>query len=330
MSWMGDYLPHEGLSEFWGRRHQWQQWSAAAALATSALVIFQCGLRPMTSFSLIILAGAVLGVIDVFLFTFVEEPPVKRSPELNLWRVLRTPFAHPSYRTFIRFTCFWHFAAMIGAPFISMYLLEHVGLSLFGVLLLWSASWAGGAVFARGMGRLAETYGQRPVLVLCTAFKPLNMLALLFSPREPTLAFCVLVPVFMIDAVLNAGINIGSSGFMLKHSPRENRTMFVAAGTALAGLIGGVTAIAAGLSLKYLGTWSLHYAGYTFVGFHVLFGLSLAFRLLGVHLARALVEPESTPTRVMLRRLFWRAATALEAEPEPVIQSLAPEQRKAA
>jgi hypothetical protein len=129
---------------------------------------------------------------------------------------------------------------------------------------------------------------------------------------------------------LNAGINIGSSGFMLKHSPRENRTMFVAAGTALAGLIGGVTAIAAGLSLKYLGTWSLHYAGYTFVGFHVLFGLSLAFRLLGVHLARALVEPESTPTRVMLRRLFWRAATALEAEPEPVIQSLAPEQRKAA
>lgn len=333
MSWMGDYLPHQGLSEFWGKRHLWQQWTAAATLGGSALVIFKSGLDPMSSFSALIVAGAVLGVCDVLLFLKVQEPPVKRASNPQIWKVLRAPFRDPCYRSFIQFTCFWHFASMLGAPFISMYMLDHIGLSLFSVLLLWSCSFAGGAVFSRGMGQLAERYGQRPILVLCTAFKPLNMLSLLACPLEPTAAFCFLVPMFMIDAVLNAGINIGSNGYMLKHTPQENRAMFVAAGTALAGTIGGVTAIGAGYVLKQFGEWSWNFNGYTVVGFHVLFSVSLAFRFLGVHLARALDEPQSTRTRVVLWQILfepalatlarWRGIAPVATEPEPVILSLA-------
>jgi MFS family permease len=328
MSWMGDYLPHRGLSEFWGARHLWQQWTAAATLAVSALVIFKSGLTPMTSFSLLIVIGAILGIGDVLLFLRVDEPPVKRSQAPNILAVLRAPFCHPVYRTFISFTCFWHLASMVGAPFISMYMLEHLQMSLFSVLLLWSCSWAGGAVFSRGIGRLAERFGQRPVLILCTAFKPLNMLGLLLCPQEAVGAFWVLVPVFIIDAVLNAGINIGSNGFMLKHSPQENRAMFVAAGTALAGTIGGITAIAAGFVLRQLDGWSYTYGNHTFVGFHVLFGVSLALRFLGVHLARALEEPKSTRTRDVLRMLVIEPARAFlvrgeVADDGPVIVSLA-------
>lgn len=331
MSWMGDYLPHKGLSEFWGARHLWQQWSAAIILAVSALVIFKSGLDSMTSFSVLIVAGAVMGIGDVLLFLRVDEPPVKRVPSPKLREVLRAPFRDPVYRTFIAFTCFWHFASMVGAPFISMYMLEHLGLSLFSVLLLWSFSWGGGAVFSRGMGRLAERFGQRPVLVLCTAFKPLNMLGLLVCPQEPTTAFLILVPVFTIDAVLNAGINIGSNGFMLKHTPQENRAMFVAAGTALAGTIGGVTAISAGLALRYMDGWTFTLAGQTYVGFHVLFIISLALRFLGVHLARALCEPKSTRTREMLTIVLLIPVRAVllrgmreqpPEEAEPVILSL--------
>jgi hypothetical protein len=324
MSWMGDYLPHKGLSEFWGARHLWQQWTAAATLAISALVIFKSGLDPMTSFSVLIVAGAVLGIADVLMFLRVDEPPVKRAANPRFRDVVRAPFADPVYRTFITFTCFWHFAAMVGAPFISMYMLEHLGLGLFSVLLLWSISWAGGAVFSRGMGRLAERFGQRPVLVLCTAFKPINMLGLLCCPQEPTTAFAILVPVFMFDAVLNAGINIGSNGFMLKHTPQENRAMFVAAGTALAGTIGGVTAISAGFVLAALDGWTVVIAGQTYVGFHLLFAISLALRFLGVHLARALEEPKSTRTRDVVRLLVIEPARSWlgRGEDEPVVLAM--------
>ena len=69
------------------------------------------------------------------------------------------------------------------------------------------------------------------LLILCTTLKAVNMLGLLFIPANPTVAFWVLVPILMMDAQLNAGINIANQGFLLIHSPRENRTMFIAAGT---------------------------------------------------------------------------------------------------
>ncbi len=31
LSWMGDYLPKSGLSEYWGVRHRFMQWSARCA-----------------------------------------------------------------------------------------------------------------------------------------------------------------------------------------------------------------------------------------------------------------------------------------------------------
>ena len=72
------------------------------------------------------------------------------------------------------------------------------------------------------------------------------MIGLLVCPADPTIAFWLLAPIFMIDAFLNAGITIANNGFMIKNSPRENRTMFIAAGTGFAGMVGGVASIAAG------------------------------------------------------------------------------------
>ena len=44
----------------------------------------------------------------------------------GLWEVLSGPFRHEGFRSFINFTCFWHFATMVGAPFISLFLLSAV------------------------------------------------------------------------------------------------------------------------------------------------------------------------------------------------------------
>jgi hypothetical protein len=193
---------------------------------------------------------------------------------------------------------------MVGAPFISLYLLEYVGLSLGYVLLMWAGSWVGGALLSRSLGNIIEQYGHRPVLILCTLFKATNMIALLLVPPHPELALLVLTPVFMIDALLNAGIAIASNGFLLKNSPQENRTMFIAAGTALAGMVGGITAVVSGAVLRGMSGWSITWAGGTYVGFHVLFVLSLVLRFISVGLAVRVHEPSASGTRHVARQLI--------------------------
>ncbi|MDB5392424.1 MAG: Major Facilitator Superfamily protein [Planctomycetaceae bacterium] len=301
LSWMGDYLPPQGLNRFWGARQLWMQWTAAGTLGLCAVVLLKCGLPIRVAFTGLLCFASLAGVLDILCFIKVHEPPVTASPTIPLAQILAAPFQDRNYRTFIFYSCFWHFAAMLGAPFISLYLLSYIGMDLFQVLILWSLSWIGGAVVSHWVGRFADTYGNRPLLVLCTAFKSVNMLALLLVPPDPAISFWLLIPVLMVDAMLNAGIENANKGFMLLNSPTENRTVFIAAGTALAGMIGCITAIVAGGVLTSLEAyrWSMPtpFGSMLITNFHLLFAFSFLMRLMAVELARWVREPGSILTR---------------------------------
>lgn len=306
MSWMGDYLPRQGLSRFWGQRHLWMHWSAAAALGLAAVYVsgHPDGIKP--AFAVLGVIAAVCGVVDLLLFLKIDEPPVQPAPSPRLRDILSAPFQQREFRRFIGFTCFWHFAAMTGAPFISLFLLEYVRMDLFHVMLLWATSWIGGALTAGRLGWMADKFGHRPLLVLSIAFKSALMIALLLVPANPTLAFWLLLPVFMLDALLNAGIAIAQHGFLLSYSPSENRAMYIAAGTAIAGMVGGVTSVASGFVLRSLAAWDFSFLAVGVSHFHVLFSVSVVLRLLSAVLVLSVEEPDAAHTSAVVTHL-WHA-----------------------
>lgn len=300
LSWMGDYLPHEGLSHYWGSRQFWMQTTAAASLGVAAFLVLQSGLNIEAGYAVLTCLGTLCGVADLLLFYKIPEPPVVRVPSPQLRQVLAAPFRNKNFRRYIRFMCYWNFAAMAGAPFISMYLLEDVDMDLFRVLLLWTISWVGGAMFSRTLGRWADRYGTRPVLVICVASKSANMLALLLTPHDPDIAFWVLAPFFMLDAAQNAGILIANNGFMIKHSPSENRTMYIAATQALAGIVGGVTSIAAGWIMSRLAGHTWQVGQWSIGHFQVMFASSILLRWFALLLVRSVREPNAHPTMTLV------------------------------
>tara|TARA_R110002095_G_scaffold214531_1_gene206719 strand:+ start:36445 stop:37875 length:1431 start_codon:yes stop_codon:yes gene_type:complete len=293
LSWMGDYLPHQGLNRYWGIRQLWMYWSGALSLLAGAIFLAESGMNIQQGFAVLVCVGGVFGLVDILIFLKVDEPLVTKMKDPKLKDVLLTPFYDKNFRSFISFTCFWHFAAMIGAPFISYYLLDYIGMDVFRLLLLWTCSWIGGAILSKRLGHMAEHFGNRPMLILCMAFKSTNMLGLLLLPRDPTMAFWIMVPIFILDSLLNAGIAIANNGFMLKNSPAENRTMFIAAGTAVAGMVGGLTSIATGGFLLITSGWTMSFAGMDFNNFHIIFAASLIMRLVAAVFARTIREPES-------------------------------------
>jgi hypothetical protein len=304
LSWMGDYLPHDGLSRFWGIRQNWMQWSAAGSLAFAALLLSYGHLSAQADFTIQILAGSLLGILDLLFFFWVEEPPVAKAKSPRWRDVFAEPFRRREFRRYISFSCFWHFAAMAGAPFISLYLLHDIGMSLYQVLALWSCSWVGGALCSHHLGHWADRFGSRPVLILCVSGKSVNMIALLLVPAQPALAFGILVPVFMLDQALNAGILIANNGFMIKNSPSENRTMYIAACQALAGLVGGITSIAGGALLASMADFHWTFLGKTWGHFHVMFAASIVLRWISALWVRHLKEPNSQSTRLIVDELL--------------------------
>ena len=329
LSWMGDYLPRDGLSRFWGVRHFWMQWTAVVSLLAGAVCLSMSGLSIVPAFAILLSAGAIFGVADILIFLKVEEPPLTPLPNLRLREIFSAPFRHPGFRSFIAYGCFWHFAAMVGAPFITLYLFAEIGMSLFQVLMLWSCSWVGGAFLSAKLGRIVEELGNRPVIIAATAFKSVNMIALLLIPHDPDVAFWILVPVFMLDALLNAAIAIASNGFLLKNSPTENRSMYIAAGTAIAGLVGGLTSIAAGGILSTFDGRTIDIAGLSLNGFQTLFTISLLLRFASVWFAAGVHEPAGGSTIDVMVQLVGTTPLRFMRFPLGLYRSLAGKNGKA-
>ena len=327
LSWMGDYLPHEGLSSYWGSRQLWMQITAALSLLGAAFLILHSGLSIEVSYAVMTFIGTACGVADLLLFRKIFEPPVQ--PRLR--QVLSEPFRNREFRRYIGFMCFWNFAAMAGAPFISLYLLAEIGMDLYHVLLLWTISWVGGAMLSRTLGRWADSHGSQPVLVMCVALKSSNMLALLLVPHSPSIAFWILTPCFMLDAVLNAGILIANNGFMIKNSPTENRTMYIAATTAIAGMVGGVTSILAGAVMQTLSGQHWTIGSWTFGNFQLMFITSIVLRWVGLVMTRYVQEPTARHTWDVVQELVSEMLDRLEikvlqSEPKMSQTSLQPYQ----
>ena len=314
LSWMGDYLPHEGLSTYWGQRQVWMQIAAAVSLCGAAFLIHQSGFPIDISYAVMIVIGTLCGVADLLLFHRVDEPPVHQVPTPQLHEVFIEPFRNREFRRYIGFMCFWNFAAMAGAPFISLYLLSEIGMDLFHVMLLWTISWVGGAMLSRTLGRWADSHGSQPVLVMCVALKSSNMLALLLIPRSPAIAFCVLAPCFMLDAVLNAGILIANNGFMIKNSPTANRTMYIAATQAVAGVVGGLTSIFAGLVMHRLSGHRWEVAGWTLGEFQVMFLTSIVLRWMALVMTRYVQEPNARHTWDVVQELVSEMLDRLDVQ----------------
>jgi hypothetical protein len=142
----------------------------------------------------------------------------------------------------------------------------------------------------------------------------------------------------MFDALLNAGMAIAQNGFLLKNSPACNRTMFVAAGTALAGLVGGITSIVTGAAIALAGDWTVPVAGDAWGAYEIAFAVSILLRLVGAWLSRYVRESSTrttaaevlvhligvTPLRVLRFPLVLTRSRTAETAPSPVTIPIAP------
>jgi hypothetical protein len=79
MSWMGDYLPRDGLNRFWGKRHLWMQWTAALSLLIPAIFLLDGRWSIQPVFAILISVGATFGVADILLSTESDFGPIPDS-----------------------------------------------------------------------------------------------------------------------------------------------------------------------------------------------------------------------------------------------------------
>lgn len=304
-SWMADLVPTRVLNHYWGTRQGWLHWTWSATFLLVIVYSYFVDLPVKYAFPLIAIPGVIAGVVDIILFIWVEEPPNTIIKGIPLLQIFTEPLRHREYRSFLLFSCSFAASTMFAAAFMQIYVLKVLHLAVWKTSLVWCIVGLGLGFSSKKWGKLADRYGQKPILVFCSILKP--FIAVVFILLTPENVVWMLPGFFLLDSFWNAGIQVGTNGFMMKLSPKENRSMFVAALIALGGICGGLAAIVSGAFLQSISGFSYDFAGVTWTNYRIVFAISFLLRVGCVFLALRVNEPKSSSTLKVLNdiRCGW-------------------------
>ena len=303
-SWLADLIPHPILNRFWSRRERVLQItsiSAAMAVAVATYCAQRFGLDVIPFFILLTCVGCVAGITDMLLYLRIHEPPHVAPDKQSIVASIFQPLIHREYRSFILFSCAFSAVTSFAAAFMLLYTLKELKISLWQTSLMWMCPAIGVVMAVTAWGRLADRHGQKPILEICSWFKP--GIALIFLLVTPGTALWVMPLALLLDGMLNSGIMIASNGYMLKMAPQNNRAMFIAFITGLAGICGGLAAMAGGVFLNQTAGVRLTAFDRTWNHYHLLFLISFLLRFIPVYLARRIREPEVSDQTMIVNDL---------------------------
>ncbi len=302
LSWMADLIPRRVLNSYWGQRQRWMYITWTVSFLVVAAFVSFVRLPIIVTFPVLATVAAVAGILDIVLFFWVQEPPNVVMRGRPIMETVLAPLRSAGYRPFVIYSCAWSACVMFGAAFMQLHALKGLGLTVWQTTLLWCASGVGIALVSARWGKLADRYGQRPILTVCIGMK--SAIVLVFLLVTPRSALWVLPITLFVDSFWNAGLMVAANGYMLKIAPQQNRSMFIAAISGLAGICGGLGAMAGGGFLKAASAFELEAAGRLWTNYHLLFLVSVFMRLGCIALARRVREPSAVRSEKLLHVLL--------------------------
>jgi MFS family permease len=301
-SWMADLVPRPIMNRFWGWRQRAMHITWTAGYLAVTLFLYWTDWPVRVTFPILTVAAVAAGLTDILLFLGVPEPPNLITPNQGVWAAFLEPLRHSQYRMFVVFSCLWTFATTFASSFMLLYVLKVLQLAAWKTALIWCVAGLGTAAASYVWGRAADRHGHRPIMTLTIVAKPVIVVVfLLLTPQN-----CVwLLPLaFFPDGMLNSGYTVAANGYMLSIAPRANRSMFIAAITGLSGVFGGLASMAAGTLLAHTEGVTWTFSGQTWNHYHLVFALSLLFRVLCIPLVFRIREPQSTHSMMVLQELL--------------------------
>lgn len=257
--WMRDFIPESEAARLFAHRlSAGTAASAATSLIAGAAVDdwLPRVLPPLAPYSAVFLTGTVVGVIGLLFLARIPEPRMPSAEARPLGDILRAPFQSRNFRQLILFLGTWNFAVNLASPFVTVYLLRRLEVSMAWAVGLSVVSQVANAYFLRLWGPLADRFGHTTVLRVSGALFVVNLacwpFAGLFAARTVTLA--IIIGLHLLGGAASAGITLCAGTVALKFAPRGESTAFLATNALVSGAAAAIAPVLAGISADWFET----------------------------------------------------------------------------
>jgi MFS family permease len=279
MAWMADLVPERIRGRYFGSRN------VAVAISTTTTALlggyildhFRARGDESIGFSIIVGAACLFALAAVILLSRVPDRKIIKEKMQVGWSYLVRPLKDLKFRQLLKNFVAWNLAIGISAPFFAAHMISNLKMS-FTQIAFYSVLFNLAVVaFNKWWGRLVDHFGCKPVAAFC-AFGISMIPMIWWIPRADN--FTILYFEAAYSGLLWAGFNLAAFNIPIVHSPREERTVYLATFAMLTGSAFFLSSLLGGALAE---NWNhIHWAlgRQTIVNYHLLFAISSLLRLM--------------------------------------------------
>lgn len=300
-SWMAAVVPHRLRGRYFGFRNSAVSLITLLGVPLMGLGVSTWSTDPIFGYGIVLFVGILAGLISLgFQFLMVDvNPQVFGKDEddnqsMEKLDKIQTDFLPAilkdyNFLTFLGYLVLWTFAVNLSAPFFNIYLLKDLSLDVSLVTIYNSLSAGANLLLLLFWGRLADRWGNRPVLIAVGILVAITPVLWLFTGNYPLALWVCLPLLHLLGGTTMGAIELCTKNIQMEIAPIKQPSTYFAIAAAVAGVAGALGTTAGGFLAEVPG-----------MSLGGLFALSALLRLIAILPLVLVREPRSLSLRSLL------------------------------
>lgn len=297
-SWMAAVVPHRLRGRYFGFRNSATSLMSLLGVPLMGLCVSTWGADPIFGYGMVLFVGVWAGIISLGCqFWMVDVNPqvyrkdagadrLTEKKEKQITDFVPSVLKDSNFLMFILYFSVWTFAVNLCAPFFNIYLLKDLSLDVSLVTIYSSLSSGANLLLLMFWGKLADRWGNRPLLIAVGLVVALTPLLWLGTGNYPFAVWVWLPLLHLVGGTTLGAIALCTNNIQMEIAPIEQPSTYFAIAAAVSGVAGALGTTAGGFLAELPG-----------MSLGGLFALSAAVRLVGLLPLILVREPRSLSLR---------------------------------
>ncbi|MFH1503799.1 MAG: MFS transporter [Candidatus Omnitrophota bacterium] len=306
LAWMSDLVPENIRGTYFGKRNMIASACGMIAILLGGKFITIRESRFSESnpwgFIILFVLGLIAGLIAVwFLAGIPEVETVKEKKESGFnFSLFLQPLKDKNFLALIIFVSAWMFAIQIAAPFYGVFMIENLKID-FSTITIFGAFATFATLFMMKIwGPISDKLGNKPVIIVSGWV--LIIIPFIWIFALPGKYYLPVLAAHILSGAFMAGSALSQFNILIKLSPQQGRSVYLALFAAITGLVGAVAPILGGSLSKILEKASWTFSTYQISNLHFIFLISSALQALAIFFILRVKEPAAAaPVAVVMQ-----------------------------
>ncbi|MBU2043930.1 MAG: MFS transporter [Candidatus Omnitrophica bacterium] len=306
LAWMSDLVPENVRGTYFGKRNMIASACGAVVILAAGKFLTLWGSRfgedNPYSYIIIFSLGLAVGLLSTwFLIRIPEAESAIQTPKnsIDFSLFLKPLKNHNFFRLIIYVSC-WIFGVQLAAPFYGVFMISNLKIDFSTITIFGTFAMLATLLMMKIWGPISDKLGNKPIIIVSGLI--LATIPLLWIVALPKNYYLPIMIAHLLTGAFMAGASLSQFNILIKLSPREGRSAYLALFAAITGIIGGTAPIIGGWLSQIFESFHFMIFAYQVSNLHMIFLISAVIQVLTLFFILKVSEPQaSTPMAVIMQ-----------------------------